>query len=109
MNAISGACIEDYHRDGVVRVPGAFDRRWIEQLGRGIERNLAEPGPLFADHSGDDGRGRYCEDTWMWSRIPEFGRFVRESPAGELAGTLLGARRINLAKSAGTRYVQRAT
>ncbi len=90
--------IETYRRDGVVHVPGAFDAEWLELLGRGIERNLAAPGPLFADHrdEGDRGSGRYCEDTWMWSRIPEFERFVRESPAGRLAGAALGARRINL-------------
>ncbi len=96
--ALPALAIDAFRRDGVVRIERAFEPEWLELLGRGIERNLAAPGPLFADHgaAGGEGGGRYCEDTWMWSRIPEFERFVRDSPAGSLAAAALGARRINL-------------
>ena len=87
---------ERYRRDGVVHLPGAFDPAWLETLGAGIERNLAAPSPRFEARTSGESGARYCEDFWVWSEVPEFERFVRNSPAASLAAALLDATRVNL-------------
>lgn len=93
---IDDAVRERYLQDGVVHVPGAFDTDWLELLGRGIDRDLASPGPNFEARTRDGSDARYCENYWAWSHVPEFEAFVRDSPVGALAGELLDATRINL-------------
>ena len=90
------AARERFRRDGVVHLPGAFDARWLETLGRGIERDLADPSPRFETRTTGDSAARYCEDFWVWSEVPEFDEFVRRSPAAPLAAGLLDAERVNL-------------
>ena len=93
---VSAEDLESFRHDGVVCLRRAFDPAWLDLLGRGIDRNMAAPGPHFEARTRDGNAARYCEDFWAWSRIPEFERFVRESPAAPLAARLLEARRINL-------------
>ncbi len=88
--------IETFRRDGVVAARGVFEPEWLDLLGRGIARNLAEPSPRFEARTSDESPARYCEDFWVWSLFPEFERFVRESPVSSLAAQLLEAQRINL-------------
>ena len=93
---LTEAEIETYRRDGVVKLTRAFDPRWLDRLGRGIERNMEDPSPGFEARTVGDRRERYIEDFWVWSRFPEFEDFVRRSPAAGIAAQLLDARRINL-------------
>ncbi len=90
------AQIETFRRDGVVHLPRAFAREWLELLAAGIERDLAAPTSRFEARTTADSAARYFESFWVWNEIPEFRRFVFESPAARLAAGLLGARRVNL-------------
>jgi len=97
-----------FRRDGAVCVRGAFDPELVALAADGIEHDLAHPSPraLVASRDGD---GRFFEDFCTWQQIPEFGQFIRESPAAGIAGELLGADRVRLfhdhvlVKEAGTR------
>ncbi len=88
--------IDSFRQDGVVCLRQAFDLQWLDLLGRGIERDLADPSPRLEIREEPGAAGRYIEDFWVWSLIPEFEDFVRRSPAAALAGELLEAQRINL-------------
>lgn len=98
--AVSPDEVETFRRDGVVLLREAFDPAWLDLLGRGIDRNMADPSPRFEARTHEETRegaaARYCEDFWVWSLFPEFERFVRESPAAAIAARLLEAERINL-------------
>jgi len=101
LSAVKPADIEAYRRDGVVCLRGLFEPHWLEVVGRGIEKDFANPSPrfearTFAGSAGDGAAARYCEDFWVWSVFPEFEDFVRNSPAAAIAAALLGARRVNL-------------
>ena len=63
---------------------------------RGIERNLAEPSELALVASRPDDPGRFFEDFRGWQRIPEYEEFIRESPAAQIAGELMGSRHVRL-------------
>ncbi|MFA9444751.1 phytanoyl-CoA dioxygenase family protein [Egicoccus sp. AB-alg6-2] len=90
------ATIEDFRADGAVAVRGVATPDEVASLRAGIERNLAEPGPLFGVASPDDDTGRFVEDFCNWDRIPEYGAFVRHSRGAAIAGHLMGAQEVRL-------------
>ena len=94
--AVSAQQLESFRRDGVVHLPGVFDGHWLELLARGIERDLANPGPRFEARTTADSDAHYYESFWMWSEIAEFREFVFDSPIAAIAAQLLDAGRINL-------------
>ena len=88
--------IEDFRRDGAVRVRGAFTPDEVALVERGIERNLAEPSERALIASRDDDAGRFVEDFCNWQRIPEYEQFIRNSQAAAVAGQLMGTGRVRL-------------
>ena len=88
--------LESYRRDGVVHLKKRFQEAWLDLLSRGIQRDMADPGSRYEERTAGANTARYCENFWAWAEIPEFRRFVLDSPAGEIAARLMGARRINL-------------
>jgi ectoine hydroxylase-related dioxygenase (phytanoyl-CoA dioxygenase family) len=87
---------DDFQRDGAVVVRGAFSPDHVSLLESGIERNLAEPSERALVASRPDDPGKFFEDFCNWQRIPEFERFIRESPAAGIAGELMGSKRVRL-------------
>jgi len=88
---VDDAAIAAYRRDGAVCLRQVFAPHWIELLDRGVERNIASPGPWFTDFTGKDGSARCIKDDFCWERIPEYEEFVRRSPCAEIVGLLMGA------------------
>jgi len=85
-----------FRRDGAVALRGKFTPEWIELLRAGIDADMADPSPTLVRHTQDPDAPAYFEDFWVWNRFPEFERFVRHSPCGQLAAELLGAPSVNL-------------
>ncbi len=81
---ITEAEIDAFQRDGAVAIRGAF-ADWVDVIAGGIERNMAEPGEYASENAVAKGQGRFFDDYCNWTRIPEFERVVRESPAAEIA------------------------
>jgi len=77
-----------FQRDGVVVVRGIF-RDWIDTMAKGVDRNMADPGPYASENSVSE--GRFFDDYCNWPRIPEFEQVVRESPAAQLAALSMGS------------------
>ena len=102
---ISAAQIADFQRDGVVKVEGLF-AGWVEMMAAGVARNLAEPSEHASEN--DVAEGRFFDDYCNWTRIPEFEQIVRNSPAAELAATIMQSKTAQfyhdhvLVKEAGT-------
>jgi len=100
--------IDSFRLDGAVLLKGYF-RDWVESLRAGIERNLVEPGPYQRVYTPAGGAGRFVGDYCNWARIPEYRRFVLESPAAPIAAQLMGSRSVRifhehiLVKEPGTR------
>lgn len=88
--------ISQYRHDGVICLRRIFDRKWTGLMRRGIERNIANPGPFFRDHTSEGSPGRYVFDFWNWRVIPEFRTLMFDSPLGELGAELLGCDRVSM-------------
>ncbi len=78
--------IDAFHRDGAVVLRGVFGD-WVDVMAEGVARNIAEPGPYASENAVSE--GRFFDDYCNWTRIPEFERVVRESPAAELAAAAM--------------------
>jgi len=89
--SVSPETIDTFQADGAAVLRGVF-ADWVETLRAGIERNLAEPGPFQRLYTPAGGSGRFVGDYCNWARIPEYRRFVLESPAGRIAADLMGSR-----------------
>jgi len=88
---VDEATVEAFRRDGAVVVRGLFTPDEVATVERGIERNLAAPGPMFKVASRDDDPGSFVEDFCSWQRIDEFREIAFESRAADVAGALMGS------------------
>ena len=93
---VDDEAIEAWRRDGAVIVRGLFSPAEVALVEAGIERNLAEPGPMFKVASTADDPGRFVEDFCNWQRIDEFRRIAFESRAADVAQALMGSTQVRL-------------
>ena len=96
LDIIDSQTVEEFHLHGVTIVRGLFTPDEVALIARGIERNLAEPSPMFKVASRADDPGSFVEDFCNWQRIEEFGRLAFESRAADVAGALMGSRSVRL-------------
>ena len=96
LRAITEDELETYARDGVVHLKGLFDPEWIAHLCEQADRDMRTPGEMKHELAEKDDPGRFFTDTFLWPRYPEFRSFVFDSPAAEVAGTVMHASRINI-------------
>jgi len=83
--------IAAFHRDGVLVVRGLFTPDEVLTIERGIERNLADPGPMFKVASQPDDPGQFVEDFCNWHRIEEFREVAFTSRAADVAAAIMGS------------------
>ena len=88
--------VREFRTHGATVVRGLFSPEEVALVERGIEKNLAEPGPLFQVASTDADPGRFVEDFCNWQRIDEFRTIAFESRAADVAGALMGSSEVRL-------------
>jgi ectoine hydroxylase-related dioxygenase (phytanoyl-CoA dioxygenase family) len=107
--AVADEHVEAFRRDGAVLLRGLLTGDEVATLERGVERNLADLGPLGMNATKPGEPGAFVEDFRNWQRIAEYEQVIRSSALGEAAGRLMGAREVRLfhdhllVKEAGTR------
>ena len=94
--AISQDEIETFARDGVVHLKNMFDPGWVEHLRAQAEQDMSTPGELKHELAESGDTGRFFNHTFLWPRNTDFKSYVFESPAAELAGTIMASSRINI-------------
>lgn len=87
--------IAAYERDGVACIRGAFSKDWLDLLAQGVEKDIASPGPLHTVQQTEGDAGFFLTDFCMSQRLPEFRKFICESPAGGIAAALMRSKRTN--------------
>ena len=83
---ITAENIADFQRDGACVLRGAF-ADWVDVMADGVARNMAEPGPYASENAVTE--GRFFDDYCNWTRIPEYERVVRDSPAAAIAAQVM--------------------
>jgi ectoine hydroxylase-related dioxygenase (phytanoyl-CoA dioxygenase family) len=102
--------VETYHRDGVLKLSGMFDKDWIEILNKGLDANIETPTRRsriwYKDTSG---RSMFYDHT-AWQGIEEYRKFIFNSPAAQICGQLMNSETVNFffdsvfVRSTGTQF-----
>ena len=87
--------IESFKKNGVTVLREVFSHKWIEELRCGLEYNMANPGQYFRQYTKSGDPGQFFGDYCNWRRIPQYKRFVRQSPAASIAKAIIGSEKIN--------------
>ncbi|MEX5597521.1 phytanoyl-CoA dioxygenase family protein [Pseudophaeobacter sp. C1-32P7] len=87
--------VEAYQRDGVVMIKGLFKDQ-VDLLRRGVEANMAEPGPYASNNEKKGQTGRFFDDYCNWTRISEFDEAIKASPVAEVAADLMRSDRVQM-------------
>ena len=88
--------VADFQRDGAVCIRQFFTREEVALLQAGIEANLAAPSPRGMVASRPDDPGRFFEDFCNWQDIPQYKRFIFETPLAGLAQRLMQSKTVRL-------------
>ena len=78
--------ISDFKENGVTMISGALTD-WVDIIRSGIEYNLKNPGTYASENSTSE--GRFFDDYCNWTKIPEFEKLIRESPAAKIAAEIM--------------------
>lgn len=111
MFVLTDDTVQAYARDGAVVLRGLLSAQEVQALARGIEHNLAHPGPLAAVASQPDDPGRFVEDFCTWQHNPDYRAILLESALPEVAAGLMQSHTVRLyhdhllVKEAGTRQI----
>ncbi|MFY0658926.1 MAG: phytanoyl-CoA dioxygenase family protein [Shimia sp.] len=95
MVTLTAKDIDTYQQDGVVLIRGLFADH-VETLRKGVERNLAEPGPYASNNEKTGQTGRFFDDYCNWQRIPEFQQVIETSDAAEVAAQLMQSNTVQM-------------
>ena len=87
--------VSSYKQDGAIVVRDIF-KPWINVLREGFEEVLKNPGPHARENVSKNENGRFFEDYCNWHRIPEFLRFVKESPAAQIVAEATNSKSIQV-------------
>ena len=90
---IATSLVDDYDRDGVVCLRGAFDVGWVERLRGAVERDIADPGPNATNFAEGSTPGTFFGDMFMWRRDADFRAAALASPAASIAAALMRSER----------------
>ena len=88
--------IQQFEETGVVHLKGLFSQDWVVRMQEAVERALSHPGELANDLSHGDPNGKFVSETFLWHQHPGFRDFVYDSPAGEIAATVMRSAKSNI-------------
>ncbi len=89
------ADIETYTKDGVVCLRGVFDPVWIELLRKWTDTAMSNPGPHAEEYTAGGHSGRAFNDLDLARRHGGFREFIYQSPAAQIAGTIMQSNKVN--------------
>ncbi len=94
--SLSDEQVAQFQRDGAMCIRQLLSADELALLQAGIEANLAAPSPRAKIASRPDDPGRFFEDFCNWQDIPQFERFIRETPLALAAQRLMDSPTVRL-------------
>ena len=85
-----------FQRDGVIRVPHAIDRTWVDRM-LGVADALAKEAPgVYAADTGKPGdtQDRSYDGRYRWRHDPDIRAYAFETHLGRLAGQAMGSHEV---------------
>lgn len=94
--AVTSELVDEFRKNGAVRIKGIFLPDEIETLRSGIDKNLAMPSPRSKVASRPEDPGWFFEDFCNWQENSAYRDFIAGSPAPTLAAKLMGCDAVRL-------------
>ena len=88
--------IRTFQEDGVVCLRGFFDADWVERLRELIDEDIAAPSGMVKSIDAKGASGFFFGDTFVCHHLDGFKDAVFNSPAAEIAASVLKAKKVNL-------------
>jgi ectoine hydroxylase-related dioxygenase (phytanoyl-CoA dioxygenase family) len=88
---LAPSIVETYRRDGVVVLKNLVTPQVIDDLARGVESNMAAPGPWANEYTPQGSSGRFFDDYVNWKRFDDFARHATQGPIPQAARELMGS------------------
>ena len=85
----------EYDLNGVTVIRNVIASHWIDDMRLAIDSILKNPGSASIEYTPSSSKGRYYGDFFLWMRNNTFKNFAFESNLPELAGNILGSKKIN--------------
>lgn len=91
-------------------LPAMFGPEWLDTLRSGLDAHMAAPTSRARVWDRDEADRTMFWDSMAWHDVPQYQRFVFESPAAAIAGQLLGSTQIHFyfdavfVRSAGSQF-----
>ena len=92
---ITKKMIQDYQELGVSYIPNLF-KNHVNNLKKGIEFNMNNPGLYAAENLHKHEKGRFFDDYCNWNRIPEFKKTIFDSEIISAAAQLMQSHTVQL-------------
>jgi len=86
---VSQADVARFEKDGAIVLRNVFSKEWVEKVRAGIQINLEKPSQYSEKLALKEGQGSYFNDYCNWQIIKQFKDFAFNSPAAEIAATLM--------------------
>jgi len=89
MGLVSIEKVQEFQANGAVKLENVFDPHWVDLVRKGVDVNLESPSQYGENLKDNDTEGAYFDDYCNWQRIPQFQKFIFESPAAQIAARLM--------------------
>jgi ectoine hydroxylase-related dioxygenase (phytanoyl-CoA dioxygenase family) len=83
--------VERFELDGVIHVPGAVDKDWIDELLEMSEKAMSTHGEWINDGNPGAQANRMFTRRYMWKDNSVIAHFLKEGPCGAIAGQAMGS------------------
>jgi len=90
---VTDAEVEEYERNGVVRLSGIFQEAWVDRIAAILDRIVQDPSCALGRHVPE---AAFIGDQFVWKLFDDFRDFVYLSPAARVAGTFMRSSRVRL-------------
>ncbi|ELU17267.1 hypothetical protein CAPTEDRAFT_192845 [Capitella teleta] len=81
--------VDFFQKNGAVLLKNIFNKSWLDKITRGINATLVNPSKYSEKLRTAEGTGYYFNDYCNWEKIEEFRDVVFNSPAAEVARSLM--------------------
>jgi 23S rRNA (pseudouridine1915-N3)-methyltransferase len=88
--------VSAYQHDGAVVLRGVLHTAEVQRLARGIDANLATPGPRAIVASRTDDPGFFIEDFCNWQHNADYRATAFDTPLPDVAARLMHSRQVRL-------------
>ena len=88
--------ITSFQKDGAILIQNVLDRKWLDLLARGIDRNKRSRGPWACDYTKPGDSGEFWDDYCNWQRINEYKFVLFNSPLATIAQQIMQSQKVRL-------------